>query len=108
MGLVTIGLALVSTVWIVGATVEEVLLERGILGVIALVLGTFAWQTIKQLRSDLRDSQQRERDLQREVYTTTIPVLDRLTQAADARTKFDVDLLDVMKDVRRLLEERRT
>lgn len=85
-------------------SVESVFLERGILGAIVLVLGTFAWITIKQLRTDLHQSLDRERLQQEQIYTKVIPTMERLSAAVEARAAIDQMLLAALQDVRRLLE----
>lgn len=84
--------------------IQQMLLERGILGLLVLVLGWFAWLTIKKLRSDLEESLQRERDFQLQTYTRTIPIVERFTAVQEARSAMDAKVLEVLTDVRRELE----
>lgn len=108
--------------WILAAeSVEGVFLERGILGALVLVLGWFAWVTIKRLQTERDESLQRERELNKLIYEKVIPVIDaqtalvyeqvipviqKLSTAGEARATLDHTVAEVLTDVRRLLEQR--
>lgn len=94
--------------WLLAAeTVESTLLDKGILGVCVLVLGWFSWITIKRLQRERDEALQRERASQEQIYTRFIPIVERLSAVGEARATLDKTILDVLTDVRRLLEQRK-
>lgn len=88
-------------------SIDSVFLERGILGAIVLVLGGFAWTTIKQLRTDNKESQARERETQKIIYDMVIPAINRLASVVEQRVTVDRAIVDALEDNRRILDDAR-
>lgn len=109
--LVVVNAGLVTGMVTVLAAVEDALIERGILGIATLILGTFAWKTIQAQAKKLEAAEERERTLLKETYEKTLPVIARITDVADTRTAVDHQLtellranIEVLTDVRRQME----
>lgn len=88
----------------VGLTGEEILVGYGPLGIFVALLLVFAQQTIQRLIKDRDQERDKREALVNDILTKVIPLIERNTQVLNARTTLDNETLDVLKDVRRLLE----
>lgn len=97
MPLLTIGVVL-------GVTSEDALLTYGPLGIMSLMLALFARETVGRLVKD-RDAANEQRDqMVNDVINRIMPVLQRTVDVLEKRQQLDVEMVEVLKDVRRALE----
>lgn len=82
----------------------ELLLNYGVLGVIAIVAFLFARKTFDRLIEDRDRAEKRTDDVQQIVLTDVAPALRAATEMVQRVAQRDAEIVDVLTDVRRLLE----
>lgn len=98
----------VLTLWVgnvLGATTsEDALLTYGPLGIMSLMLALFARETVSRLVKD-RDRANELRDqMIDDIINRMMPVLQRSVEVLEKRQQLDIELVDTLRDVRRVLE----
>ena len=83
------------------------LVNYGALGVMVVVLLVFAQASIKRLIEDRDRAEARVELLTDKVFNEVAPMLAEATEAIQQRAEHDEGVLEVLLDVRRLLEGQR-
>jgi hypothetical protein len=90
---------------VIALTVDEILLTYGPLGIGVLVLGYFAARMVNLVISDRDRSNQQRDQIVEDVFTKVLPAIARNTEVLEKRHDLDREIIEVLRDNTRVLDE---